>query len=450
MAFFDQFSNLTPDQNQGLLAAAAQILQQSGPSRTPTSIGQILGGGLQAYQQGITEAEQRRLLRQQQQQQGQLLGLKIQDAQSDLANQAAARERAARLQRFYQDLGGSNPAAQIPEGQTANLSPTVANAQTIGTPSQNAAAANDLFSTRLAEAQALRRAGFGPEADAAETAALKFKEEYETKPQVGLDENGRPFQYLVGKGGSIKRLAGILPRDELKLADLGGRQVAYNPFALNPGQSFTKTATPGEQLTAGTAANRLAFDVGQANRPVFNAEAGGYVLPVNKANPTGGLLTVPGIQGKAPTEFQGKSAAFGLRADEANKLLNDLQGKYNPAAINSKLSVSEVPLLGGALGAATNKLALSPEDQQAEQAQRDFVNAVLRQESGAAIGAQEFDNARKQYFPQPGDSKEVIAQKARNRQLSVQALQANAGKAKLTAPMIPAANGVWSIQRVGE
>src|SRR6185369_1034136 len=147
----------------------------------------------------------------------------------------------------------------------------------------------------------------------------------------------------------------------LKLADLGGRQVAYNPFALNPGQSFTKTATPGEQLTAGTAANRLAFDVGQANRPVFNAEAGGYVLPVNKANPTGGLLTVPGIQGKAPTEFQGKSAAFGLRADEANKLLNDLQGKYNPAAINSKLSVSEVPLLGGALGAATNKLALSPE-----------------------------------------------------------------------------------------
>ena len=42
----------------------------------------------------------------------------------------------------------------------------------------------------------------------------------------------------------------------------------------------------------------------------------------------------------------------------------------------------------------------SPQQQQVEQSQRDYVNAVLRRESGAAISNAEFDNARKQYFPQ--------------------------------------------------
>tara|TARA_R110000851_G_scaffold96172_1_gene208666 strand:- start:6283 stop:6534 length:252 start_codon:yes stop_codon:yes gene_type:complete len=38
---------------------------------------------------------------------------------------------------------------------------------------------------------------------------------------------------------------------------------------------------------------------------------------------------------------------------------------------------------------------------QFEQAQRNFVNAVLRQESGAAIADSEFASAAKQYFPAP-------------------------------------------------
>ena len=48
------------------------------------------------------------------------------------------------------------------------------------------------------------------------------------------------------------------------------------------------------------------------------------------------------------------------------------------------------------------------------QAERDFVNAVLRRESGAAIAESEFESAKKQYFPQPGDSEETIKQKSIN------------------------------------
>lgn len=69
----------------------------------------------------------------------------------------------------------------------------------------------------------------------------------------------------------------------------------------------------------------------------------------------------------------------------------------------------------------------STEGQQAQQAQQNFVNAVLRQESGAAINSSEFDNARKQYFPQPGDSQEVITQKRRNRELVISGFARQAG-----------------------
>ena len=65
--------------------------------------------------------------------------------------------------------------------------------------------------------------------------------------------------------------------------------------------------------------------------------------------------------------------------------------------------------------------------QRYEQAQLDFVNAVLRPESGAAISASEFESAQKQYFPQPGDSASVIEQKSKNRQTKINSLRLQAG-----------------------
>ena len=66
-------------------------------------------------------------------------------------------------------------------------------------------------------------------------------------------------------------------------------------------------------------------------------------------------------------------------------------------------------------GALMPNVLKSEERQKYEQAQRNFINAVLRRESGAVISDEEFANARLQYFPQPGDSQGVIAQKKQNR-----------------------------------
>lgn len=149
----------------------------------------------------------------------------------------------------------------------------------------------------------------------------------------------------------------------------------------------------------------------------------GKVPPGYRRTSDGNLEAIPGgpaEKDKAPTEFQGKNAVFGSRAEAADKILTDLTGKYNVGATNMKAGMN------GAAGTLLN-YALSPESQKAEQAQRDFINAVLRQESGAAIAESEFDNARKQYFPQPGDSNAVVAQKAANRQLVIQGFKDNSG-----------------------
>jgi hypothetical protein len=51
----------------------------------------------------------------------------------------------------------------------------------------------------------------------------------------------------------------------------------------------------------------------------------------------------------------------------------------------------------------------------------------LRKESGAAIGVEEYANEERKYFPQIGDSAEVIKQKQQARQLAIKALESQAG-----------------------
>lgn len=142
--------------------------------------------------------------------------------------------------------------------------------------------------------------------------------------------------------------------------------------------------------------------------------------------------------GKPLTEAQANANIFATRAQASDKLMNDLEGKYSPALINRKMGVGKVIGIGGLLEEGANVL-LPKNEQKAEQAQRNFVNAVLRKESGAVISKEEFENAAKQYFPQPGDSKEVIAQKRENRRIVIEGLQTAAGPAgaKAALPATP-------------
>lgn len=74
-----------------------------------------------------------------------------------------------------------------------------------------------------------------------------------------------------------------------------------------------------------------------------------------------------------------------------------------------------------------NQFADNPR-QLADQAQREFIAAVLRYDSGAAIPPEEFVTNARIYFPQPGDGPDVIRQKAQARLTAIQGLRDSAGR----------------------
>jgi len=129
------------------------------------------------------------------------------------------------------------------------------------------------------------------------------------------------------------------------------------------------------------------------------------------------VMTQGGASTPKLTESQGKATGFYDRANKANALLSGLE--QQGTEIGARL-IGNIPFGAG-------NFAQSSEYQQFEQAKRDFINAILRQESGAAIGKDEFVNAEKQYFPQVGDKPEVIDQKRRNRETSANALRITSG-----------------------
>ena len=121
---------------------------------------------------------------------------------------------------------------------------------------------------------------------------------------------------------------------------------------------------------------------------------------------------------KKPAGTQYTAGTFALRAEQAEDVFKDLESKnYNRAnrweEVSSKLP-GEVQ---------------SEELRNQSQAERNFVNAILRKESGAAISPAEFVNAIQQYFPRPGDTPSTLKQKAENRAIATSGLKTEAGSA---------------------
>lgn len=130
-------------------------------------------------------------------------------------------------------------------------------------------------------------------------------------------------------------------------------------------------------------------------------------------------LTAP----KAASEAEKSAAGYADRMTDAQGQLGQFESQglngWNQFLTQNRF----IPgVVGNSIVGATN-----PDYQQFDQARRNFINAQLRRESGAVISPEEFDNANKQYFPQPGDSQEVIAQKRQNRERALSSMVRDAG-----------------------
>jgi hypothetical protein len=132
---------------------------------------------------------------------------------------------------------------------------------------------------------------------------------------------------------------------------------------------------------------------------------------------------MPSVQAFAPpnpSQAEALSAGYANRLEAASKVLDNTGDSLTNPIKNVE---SKIPLIGN--------YAVGSKYQQADQAARDFINAQLRRESGAAIAESEFENARKQYLPQPGDSAAVKKQKREARARAVRNMQLSAGNTLL-------------------
>ena len=206
-----------------------------------------------------------------------------------------------------------------------------------------------------------------------------------------------------------------------------------------------------------------------ANAPFVGGAA---PAPANANKPNAAVTTSPIIQprgealkGKSSglTESQGNATAFGLRMKESHAALKELEskGETGTGIVRGTVGgvVGLVPFVGDKFTAATDDIfnvlpgilgGMSPEQQQVVNGRINFITAVLRKESGAAISPGEFITAEKLYFPKPGDDITVIKQKQKARELAIKAMEIQAGPgAKSMQSLTPGGSGTNSFDPLG-
>lgn len=246
-----------------------------------------------------------------------------------------------------------------------------------------------------------------------------------------LDENGVPTLFGITESGERRNLG---PAQQVISPDTAARLAQEKSLADRAFNSLSAA----QQQQARQDAQRLGISLEdlklrqwQAQNPAMSFHEGesGAVAFNPRTGTATPVLTPAGtpLQGGRPlTESQSKATGFATRAAEADQILNTVGqgGKVQPGLV--KRVGESIPFIGEGVGTMLN-VTQTPEQQQVEQAQRNFVNAILRQESGASISPSEFASAQKQYFPQPGEDAKTIAQKAENRRTAIAAMKVQAG-----------------------
>lgn len=223
---------------------------------------------------------------------------------------------------------------------------------------------------------------------------------------------------------------------QAKLEDIGLAQNFQREMAeiQQKFQSGQMSAQQAFQAAENAKNRQTQMEAAQLNRvPAgFQMAPGGGMAPIQggPADPAYLGQKTEATTGAKMTDEQAKAAGYADRIREALPIIE----KFSEAGTNpANKMLAGIPVVGNYM--------VGPEYQQIDQAKRNFVNAVLRRESGAVISDSEFSNADKQYFPQPGDGPEVLEQKKRNREDAIAGMTRSAGAAYKPPQSAPKATG---------
>ena len=400
-------------QDQGLMAAAMQLLAASGPSRTPVGLGQALGQAYGAGQQGYTAAQQNLL-------QSMTMKQKMDEAKS-------MKDMQATVSTFL--------AQKAPEGVDANTFKA-----------QQYMKLADIYAARNPE----QASKFFDMAQKLTPQRAKVS----GPPIEVTGPDGKPILIQQNEYGDYTTLQGFGPKRKVVLQNVDGVVTAINESALTGGESFGTGVSKVEQARMdldqaklkieqeqlGMARQRLGlsqqeFQRGSYDR-VQNEDGVFYVpkvpgLPVIPITGPGGVPLKGAAASGKPTEAEQNAAGFAQRMERVTGIIDALPPSAAPG-MGSAIA-GAIPLVGG----VAQRGVQSEQTQQFQQAANDWIRAKLRKESGAAIGKDEMDAEFRTYFPQINDGPAVIAQKADARRVATEAMKTAAGKSY--RPYVPTA-----------
>lgn len=205
---------------------------------------------------------------------------------------------------------------------------------------------------------------------------------------------------------------------------------AKNPYAPNPYRSKFK-AIIAEMKRKNEDPNFIryvmdqeGYDVSLVDQELANLQSYDSGQPIQAAKPDPNAIPGNKLDQTQLTEAQSKSLLYGQRMYQSGKILDAqdeiIANKDFLGSVKQRIDESNV-------GGTITGQFVGEDFKKFDQAKRDFINASLRRESGAVISDQEFENATMQYFPTPGDSKEILAQKKANREVQAKGFLKSAG-----------------------
>lgn len=270
---------------------------------------------------------------------------------------------------------------------------------------------------------------------------------------MGGDINGTPnpqrweqaLNMLASKGFDVEEyrgrsdLAPVVARASLDTMDQ--MRLAQNDRDYELALKQFEASVANQRESRALQRQRLAFDMARTNQPgapdletLYDTETG---LPYKAAwNPeTGQFDRVGGVKAPSGTQMRlnPETGEFEFQQGSGLKPLTEGQSKDTVFATRAAGALPTINELGDALTSAPENIAermpggnyvVSEDYQKASQAGKEFLQAILRKDTGAAITAEETAEYGSVYLPRPGDKPGTLDQKKQSRQRALDALRA--------------------------
>jgi hypothetical protein len=240
----------------------------------------------------------------------------------------------------------------------------------------------------------------------------------------------------------------MMPAAKPEIREVGGKLVSVSPdgtvselYAPTAEPAFRR-ATPEEAAAYGATSGQFGpdgrfYEVDVPQGMTIESDGqGGFRLVQGPAGATG--------SDKPFTEGQSKDVVYATRAKGALEVLE-------PVAENLTSLAGQVSSMDPT--GIIRRRVQTPDFQVAQNAGNEFLQAILRKDTGAAITSQEQALYGETYLPRPGDGPEVLVAKQAARQRAVAAIEAGMSPAQMIAQekalsssqTTPASGGVVTI-----